>query len=73
LAFKVSRRRLGAVAGIEEGRQLQEAAASSPFDVSVVLDVTADGPGAIKTAGGASYGFSALASAVALLSAALLA
>jgi len=59
--------------GVEEGRQLQEDVGDSPFDLSVAVDVGAEGPGAIKTAGGSSYGFSALASAVALLSAALLA
>jgi hypothetical protein len=53
-------------------RQLQEET-SSPFDLSVDISTGTEGPGAIKTAGGASYGFSALASAVALLSAALLA
>lgn len=52
-------------------RQLQEE--TSPFDLSVDISTGTEGPGAIKTAGGASYGFSALASAVALLSAALLA
>lgn len=53
-------------------RQLQEET-TSPFDLSVDIGADTEGPGAIKTAGGASYGFSALASAVALLSAALLA
>lgn len=53
-------------------RQLQEET-SSPFDLSVDISTGTEGPGAIKTAGGASYGFSALASVVALLSAALLA
>lgn len=65
-------RRLGAP---EEGtavRKLQDEAATSPFDVSVPVDLTDEGPGAPKTAGGASYGI-VFTSAIALLSAALLA
>lgn len=57
---------------VPDRRQLQEET-SSPFDLSVDISTGTEGPGAIKTAGGASYGFSALASVVALLSAALLA
>lgn len=72
MEFKITRRRLkGGVEG--ERRQLQEAAAASPFDVSVGVTELDDGPGALKTAGGASTGFTALASAVALVSLALLA
>lgn len=72
MEFKNTARRLkGGVEG--ERRQLQEAAAASPFDVAVGVTELDDGPGALKTAGGASMGFTALASAVALVSAALLA
>lgn len=66
-----TRRRLGEK---EESRQLEEDdAATSPFDLSVSVTGNDDGPGAIKTAGGASFGASALATAAALLSAVLLA
>jgi len=65
-----TRRRLGE----GEARKLEEdEAATSPFDLSVSVTGTDDGPGALKTAGGASFGASALATAAALLSAALLA
>jgi hypothetical protein len=67
-----TRRRLGEAVD-EDSRQLQEEDASSPFDLAVSVQVTDEGPGALKTAGGASFGTSALASAVALLAAALLA
>ena len=71
LEFKVSRRNLK---GGEEGhRQLQDVAATSSFDLSVGVAEADEGPGALKTAGGASVGFTALASAVALVSVALLA
>jgi len=72
LAFARRRNLKGSVDG-EDGRQLQEAAAASPFDVAVPVTSTDEGPGSLKTAGGAAFGFSALASAVALLSAVLLA
>jgi hypothetical protein len=72
-----TRRRLGETGGEEEDsrrRQLDEnEAATSPFDLSVSVQTTEDGPGALKTAGGASFGYSALASATALLGATLLA
>lgn len=55
----------------EEARKLQES--ESPFDISVPLDITPDGPGGLRTAGGAAFGFTALATAMALLSAVLLA
>ena len=71
MEFRTNRRLKGGVEG--ERRQLQEAAAASPFDVAVGVTELDDGPGALKTAGGASMGFTALASAVALVSAALLA
>lgn len=54
-------------------RRLQDGAGESPFDLIVPTDVTDDGPGALRTAGGASVGFTALATIVGLLSAALLA
>ena len=60
--FEGTRRRLGAN---NEGRALQETA-GSVFDVSVELDITDEGPGALKTAGGVSLGFTALASFMAL-------
>lgn len=62
-----------AVESFVPGRRQLQAETTSPFDLSVDIGADTEGPGAIKTAGGASYGFSALASAVALLSAALLA
>lgn len=55
----------------EEARKLQES--ESPFDIAVPLDITPDGPGGLRTAGGAAFGFTALATAMALLSAVLLA
>lgn len=62
--FKTSRR-LGAEDN--QGRALQEAETSgSRFDVNIALAASDDGPGALKTAGGASLGFTALASFMAL-------
>lgn len=55
----------------EAARKLQES--ESPFDIAVPLDITPDGPGGLRTAGGAAFGFTALATAMALLSAVLLA
>jgi len=63
-----ARRRLGE----KEVRMLQEDDTASEFGISVELDVTDDGPGALKTAGGASFGFTLLASVIALASAALM-
>ena len=60
--FVGTRRRLGAN---NEGRALQEAASGSVFDVSVELDITDEGPGALKTAGGVSLGFTTAIVAVA--------
>jgi len=54
-----------------EQRMLQEG--GSPFDVSVPLQGDVEGPGALKTAGGVTLGLTALASAVALVSAGLMA
>ena len=73
LEFVTTRRKLRGVE--EEGRQLQDADADapSPFDLSVSVSGIDDGPGAIRTAGGTSFGLSSLASAVALVVAALLA
>lgn len=65
-------RRLGADESVVKSRKLQDGA-EGEFDLSVAVNGPDDGPGALRTAGGASVGLSALASAVALLSAALLA
>jgi len=72
IQFDTTRRRLG---DNDEVRKLQEDDTDSEFDISVELDDSDDGPGALKTAGGrrASFGVSALASVVALLAAAILA
>ena len=73
LEFK--RRRLGD-ANKPDGdaaRKLQDSGGSSPFDLVVRTNLADDGPGALKTAGGASYGVTLVATAMALLSAALLA
>jgi len=70
LTFR-TRRRLGATE--EENRRLEEDAATSPFDLSVQVTANTEGPGALKTAGGAAFGLKTLASVVALASAALLA
>jgi len=70
--FALNRRRLNArdTSGAE-ARLLQGLA--SDVTVAVPIAGADNGPGALKTAGGASFGVSALASGVALLSAALLA
>ena len=73
LEFATVVRRLGGIEDDKEGRQLQDASAPSPFDVSVTLATGDDGIGQLRTAGGASYGISVVASVVALASAALLA
>jgi len=73
LEFK--RRRLG-YANKPDGdatRKLQETGGSSPFDLVIRTNMADDGPGALKTAAGASYGVTLVATAMALLSAALLA
>lgn len=64
-------RRLGAPED-EYIRRLQEDGDASPFDISVSVDAVDEGPGAIKTAGGASFGITTLASFIALLSVSLL-
>ncbi|VEU44389.1 unnamed protein product [Pseudo-nitzschia multistriata] len=56
----------------EEARKLQEAP-SAEFDVSVSVSNDAEGPGALKTAGGISLNASAFATLAALLSAIMLA
>lgn len=56
----------------EEARKLQEAP-SAEFDVSVSVTNDAEGPGALKTAGGISLNASAFATLAALLSAIMLA
>jgi len=69
--FELNRRRLNAGNNKEvESRLLQ--GLEGDVNVAVPLDNSDTGPGALKTAGGASFG-TALASGVALLSAALLA
>jgi len=75
LKFAAARRMLkgsDADAAIEGRRQLQDDE-PTVFDVSVGVTNDAEGPGALKTAGGASLGFTAMATAAALVSAALLA
>jgi hypothetical protein len=70
--LELNRRRLNADnMEEEEARLLQDL--GSEVTVAVPLASADNGPGALKTAGGASFGISALASGVALLSAALLA
>lgn len=64
--FEGSTRRLA-----EENRLLQED--SSPFDINVALAESEDGPILAKTAGGASLGFTALVSFIALSAGLLLA
>jgi len=64
-----TRRRLGE----KEVRKLEEDEDASEFGLEVQLDDTDEGPGALKTAGGASFGFTVMVSAVALASAALMA
>lgn len=66
-------RRLGAPEDATARKLQEDEVAESPFDVSVPVDLTDTGPAGLKTAGGASYGISALASALALLGAALMA
>lgn len=66
-------RRLGAPEDTAVRKLQEDEVAESPFDVSVPVDLTDTGPAGLKTAGGASYGISVLASALALLGAALLA
>jgi len=56
-----------------DARRLQDSGGESPFDLIVPTDITDDGPGGLRTAGGASVGLTALATIVGLLSAALLA
>jgi len=56
-----------------EGRRRLQDDAPSTFDVNIGVTNDAEGPGALKTAGGASLGFTAMATAAALVSAALLA
>lgn len=70
--LELNRRRLNAgITEEEEARLLQDL--GSEVSVAVPLASADNGPGALKTAGGASFGISALASGVALISAALLA
>jgi len=74
LAFEEIARRLGEVDGeVAERRQLQADGGQSTFDIDVQVQNLDDGPGALKTAGGATFGMTALASFIALVSAAMLA
>ena len=53
----------------DEGRALQEAGPAdgdSAFDIAIGIEATDEGPGALKTAGGVSLRFTALASVMAL-------
>merc|ERR1712176_1561158 len=68
LQFKTTRRRLGQ----EEDRRLQEDHGSAGLDISIDVNGNTEGPGALKTAGGASAA-TAFASAVAFVGAVLLA
>ena len=68
LQFKVSRRRLGE----EQDRRLQEDPGSAGLDISIDVNGNAEGPGELRTAGGASAA-TAFATAVAFVGAALLA
>jgi choice-of-anchor A domain-containing protein len=73
LTFEPTRRQLGDFSDEEQRRQMQEAEATSPFDVQVIVNGGDDGPGTIRTAGGSSLRFSGVATAIAILAAALLA
>lgn len=66
--FQGSARRL-----VEENSRLLQEESSSPFDVDIALAVSDDGPMMTKTAGGASLGFTVLASCIAFICAGLLA
>jgi hypothetical protein len=70
LQFKTRRnRRLGE----SDGRMLQTDPGSAGMDISIAVNGEIEGPGDLKTAGGASLGATAFASAVAFVGAALLA
>merc|ERR1712086_225351 len=71
LQFKTTRRRLGDE-GIED-RRLQEDPGSAGMDISIDVNAIDDGPGDLKTAGGASLGATALASVIGFAIAVLLA
>ena len=78
LKFAAARRMLKGSDGADadtaiEGRRRLQDDAPSAFDVNIGVTNDAEGPGALKTAGGASLGFTAMATAAALVSAALLA
>ena len=75
MMFQTGRRTLMGGSASGSGRSLQEAAAAatSEFDIAIPVGASDDGVGALKTAGGASFGFTALASIVGLVSAVLLA
>ena len=73
--LEFARRRLGD-ANKPDGdatRKLQETGGSSPFNLVVRTNLADNGPGTLKTAGGASYSVTLVPTAMALLSAALLA
>jgi hypothetical protein len=75
LQFKTTERRLGENKDLreEENRRLQEDPGASSMDISINVNGMADGPGELKTAGGASPGTVVFASAVAFVGAVLLA
>lgn len=71
LAFEA--RRLSDADAKAVRRKLEEEDSSAEFDLSVGVNAGSDGPGAIRTAGGASMGVTVVAALGALASAALLA
>jgi hypothetical protein len=71
LQFKTRRNRRAL--GESDGRALQEDPGSAGMDITIDVNGEVEGPGDLKTAGGASLGATALASAIAFVGAALLA
>lgn len=71
LAFEA--RRLSEADAKAVRRKLEEEDSSAEFDLSVGVNAGSDGPGALRTAGGASMGVTVVAALGALVSAALLA
>jgi hypothetical protein len=71
LQFKTSRRRLGE--NEKENRRLQEDPGATSMDISINVNGLTDGPGELKTAGGAAPGTIVFASTVAFVGAVLLA
>lgn len=71
IQFKTRRNRRAL--GESDGRALQEDPGSAGMDITIDVNGEVEGPGDLKTAGGASLGATALASAIAFVGAALLA